>query len=71
MVCIEFRLTKIGPYAYHAPIGVPRILENTLPPHFIHGVEDREWEPYEEYLQTSRININVRQVFPKGFNPGL
>ncbi|PSS32177.1 hypothetical protein PHLCEN_2v2050 [Hermanssonia centrifuga] len=60
-----------GPRCRRAYHGVPRILENTLPPHFIHGVQDKEWEPYEEYLQTSRININVRQVFPKGFNPGL
>ena len=67
--------------------GVPRILENTLPVHLRtlpadddSGVEnrgvavverDREWAPYAEYMRTARINVNVRQVFPKGFNPGL
>ncbi|KAI6005468.1 hypothetical protein EDD15DRAFT_2384250 [Pisolithus albus] len=25
------------------------------------------WEPYKTYMQNARININVRQVFPKGF----
>ena len=53
--------------AYHA---VPRILENSLPPHLkVASMGDEEWEPYEEYLSTTRININVRQVFPKGFDP--
>ena len=50
--------------------GVPRILENTLPPHFDVLEEDpQDWKFYEEYLRTTRININVRQVFPKGFDP--
>ncbi len=26
---------------------------------------------YEEYLRGTRINVNVRQVFPKGFDPTL
>ena len=51
-------------------LGIPRILEGTLPPH-LHGSEDDgdEWPTYQCYLQRTRININVRQVFPKGFNP--
>ena len=57
--------------AYHA---VPRILEGSLPPHLKAAplgddIQRTEWEPYEEYLSTTRININVRQVFPKGFDP--
>ncbi|KAG6334374.1 hypothetical protein ID866_4713 [Astraeus odoratus] len=28
------------------------------------------WQPYSAYMQNARININVRQVFPKGFVPG-
>jgi len=57
--------------AYHA---VPRILEGSLPPHlkaasFGDDIQRTEWKPYEEYLSTTRININVRQVFPKGFDP--
>ncbi|TEB35865.1 hypothetical protein FA13DRAFT_1623777 [Coprinellus micaceus] len=48
--------------AYH---GVPRILEGTLPAHLKVGGED--WAPFAEYLETTRINVNVRQVFPKGF----
>ena len=51
--------------------GVPRILENTLPAHFAAGPSEDEWVPYEEYLRTTRVNINVRQVFPKGFVPEL
>jgi alkylated DNA repair protein alkB family protein 1 len=61
--------------AYH---GVPRILEGSLPAHLKenavlntpdddHYVED--WQPYGEYLEGARINVNVRQVFPRGFDP--
>jgi len=51
--------------------GVPRILENTLPQQLDVGDDDVEWtEEYEKYIRTTRININVRQVFPKGFDPG-
>ncbi|KIK95246.1 hypothetical protein PAXRUDRAFT_827205 [Paxillus rubicundulus Ve08.2h10] len=67
-----------GPACRRAYHGVPRILENTLPEHFSQapdhdgddegGMED--WELYRDYMQTTRININVRQVFPKGFDPG-
>lgn len=28
-----------------------------------------EWEPFAAYMATTRINVNVRQVFPKGFAP--
>src|SRR6266403_2405122 len=56
--------------AYH---GVPRILERTLPAYLGEGtnIDDELWTPYARYMDTTRININVRQVFPKGFNPGL
>jgi alkylated DNA repair protein alkB homolog 1 len=26
-----------------------------------------DWAPFAEYMKTTRININVRQVFPRGF----
>ncbi|KII88992.1 hypothetical protein PLICRDRAFT_159996 [Plicaturopsis crispa FD-325 SS-3] len=58
-----------GPACRRAYHGVPRILEGTLPLHLSAG--DLDWEPYAEYLKTTRININVRQVFPKDFDPGL
>lgn len=63
-----------GPACRRAYHGVPRILEGALPPHmkaanFQDETLARDWEPYEKYLMTSRININVRQVFPKGFDP--
>lgn len=51
--------------------GVPRILEDTMPPHFDPAAEDEGWTPYAEYLRTTRINVNVRQVFPKDFTPAL
>ena len=51
-------------------IGVPRILEGTLPAHLDDNVEHGEdWAPYAKYMRTTRINVNVRQVFPKGFEP--
>ncbi|KAI0928030.1 hypothetical protein AcV5_005724 [Taiwanofungus camphoratus] len=60
-----------GPACRRAYHGIPRILEDTLAPHFEGGDADSDWRVYEEYLRTTRININVRQVFPKGFNPTL
>lgn len=59
-----------GPACRRAYHGVPRILEGTLPPH-LEGGSDEDWEYYEEYLRGTRINVNVRQVFPQGFNPLL
>ncbi|EIW60838.1 uncharacterized protein TRAVEDRAFT_36424 [Trametes versicolor FP-101664 SS1] len=56
-----------GPACRRAYHGVPRILEGTLPSH-MEGGDD--WDIYEEYLRATRINVNVRQVFPKGFDPG-
>lgn len=61
--------------AYH---GVPRIFEGTCPTYLADpsaytlgrdGAED--WQPYAEYLHGARINVNVRQVFPRGFDPAL
>jgi len=63
-----------GPACRRAYHGVPRILEGSLPAHLKSSSIDDEalakkWQPYEDYLSTTRININVRQVFPKGFDP--
>ncbi|KAG1826996.1 uncharacterized protein BJ212DRAFT_1474195 [Suillus subaureus] len=63
-----------GPACRRAYHGVPRILEDTLPDHFSlksDGEGFSSWTSYELYMRTTRININVRQVFPKGFDPGL
>ena len=62
-----------GPACRRAYHGVPRILEGTLPAHLGEGihVNDESWLPYARYMDTTRINLNVRQVFPKGFNPDL
>ncbi|KXN69550.1 hypothetical protein CONCODRAFT_7959 [Conidiobolus coronatus NRRL 28638] len=53
---------------YH---GVPRIIENTLPEYLTSSktnpsLEEDElnyWDVIADYLQTTRVNINVRQVF--------
>ena len=50
--------------------GVPRILEGTLPLHLRSEADDDDWQSFAEYVNTTRININVRQVFPHGFDPG-
>ncbi|KAI8073115.1 hypothetical protein BC940DRAFT_211513, partial [Gongronella butleri] len=42
--------------AYH---GVPRILEDTLPRH----LGKAAWPIFGDYMEQSRINVNVRQVF--------
>jgi len=67
-------LIMSGPLCRRAYHGVPRILEGTLPEHFSQPPDpeddgDGDWEPYERYMRGARININVRQVFPKGFDP--
>ncbi|CAG8540555.1 3894_t:CDS:2 [Funneliformis caledonium] len=44
--------------------GVPRILEGTLPKYLDPYYDnDSEWKTYGDYMSTSRINVNVRQVF--------
>lgn len=61
-----------GPVCRRAYHGVPRILEGSLPLHLkSENIDDPngEWTPYDQYMRTTRININVRQVFPKGFDP--
>ncbi|TBU29048.1 hypothetical protein BD311DRAFT_662034 [Dichomitus squalens] len=64
-----------GPACRRAYHGVPRILEGTLPPHLegpnVWGSDEDDWGVYEEYLCGTRINVNVRQVFPKDFDPVL
>ncbi|KAF8628479.1 hypothetical protein AX15_003990 [Amanita polypyramis BW_CC] len=48
-----------GPECRRAYHGVPRILEGTLPPHLrSENTHDPEWPIYEEYMKTTRININ-------------
>ncbi|CAD6576720.1 MAG: hypothetical protein TREMPRED_001751 [Tremellales sp. Tagirdzhanova-0007] len=51
--------------SYH---GVPRIMEGTLPLHFLSSTEDSQpLAAAKKWLATGRININARQVFPPGF----
>ncbi|KAJ3573957.1 hypothetical protein NP233_g2082 [Leucocoprinus birnbaumii] len=51
-----------GPVCRRAYHGVPRILEGTLPPHLRSDAlseKEREcWAPYEEYIKSTRINVN-------------
>jgi len=60
-----------GPKCRRAFHGVPRILERSCPTHLMENEEEeaKEWDPYAHFLKTTRINVNVRQVFPKGFDP--
>ncbi|KIJ44393.1 hypothetical protein M422DRAFT_168575, partial [Sphaerobolus stellatus SS14] len=58
-----------GPGCRRAYHGVPRTLEDTLPAYLRDEGSDKDWQPYAAYLKTTRINVNVRQVFPRGFNP--
>ncbi|KAF8231323.1 hypothetical protein L208DRAFT_1470560 [Tricholoma matsutake] len=58
-----------GPECRRAYHGVPRILEGTLPPHLQASEANSDWNPYGAYMRSTRINVNVRQVFPKGFDP--
>ncbi|KAF5391429.1 hypothetical protein D9757_002030 [Collybiopsis confluens] len=59
-----------GPACRRSYHGIPRILENTLPS-YMKEMTDDGWAPFRAYMESTRININVRQVFPKGFTPAL
>ncbi|KAI7866290.1 hypothetical protein BDF14DRAFT_1816265 [Spinellus fusiger] len=46
--------------------GVPRIIQDTLPSYLSSKEacsDSPDWSPYGAYMETSRINVNVRQVF--------
>jgi alkylated DNA repair protein alkB family protein 1 len=48
--------------------GVPRIMEGTLPSHFLlKDGDSEEMKAVKEYISSARVNINARQVFPPGF----
>ncbi|KAH6580298.1 hypothetical protein BASA50_004316 [Batrachochytrium salamandrivorans] len=44
--------------------GVPLVMANTCPSYLLDGDEDEEWSSYSKWMDHSRLNINVRQVFP-------
>lgn len=46
--------------AFH---GVPRILERTCPDYLTQSESSPAFKPYAEFIQSARININIRQVF--------
>jgi len=50
--------------AFH---GVPRILEEQEAPTFL-TEEEPGWRAFAQYIKSTRININVRQVFPPGYS---
>lgn len=50
-------------------LGVPLILENTLPDYLSNNnqyPDSPDWKLYGDFMSTSRINLNIRQVYPKG-----
>lgn len=50
-------------------LGVPLILENTLPDYLSNNNEyadSPDWKLFGDFMDTSRINLNIRQVYPKG-----
>jgi alkylated DNA repair protein alkB family protein 1 len=74
-----FIMSGRGRQAYH---GVPRIMEGCLPKHFHPLAYDGQMQGEDgdageegdatdravrEWMATARVNINVRQVFPPGF----
>lgn len=49
-------------------IGVPLIIENTLPDYLSNNnqYDDApDWKLFGDFMSTSRINLNIRQVYPK------
>lgn len=59
-------MTKPCRKSFH---GVPLIIEDTLPDYLSNKNEyadSPDWKLIGDYLSTSRINLNIRQVFPKG-----
>lgn len=73
-------MSKESRICYHA---VPRILKAPLEPWNIQNediqqdaqpnayencINDLYWKPFNDYVQNSRININIRQVLKNGQN---
>ncbi|KAG1473558.1 hypothetical protein G6F56_000885 [Rhizopus delemar] len=48
--------------AFH---GVPLIIENSLP-EYLSNEEDPDYKLFGDFMSTSRINLNIRQVYPPG-----
>lgn len=49
-------------------IGVPLIIEDTLPDYLSNNntyQDALDWELYGDFMSTARINLNIRQVYPK------
>ncbi|KAI8979409.1 hypothetical protein BDF20DRAFT_906067 [Mycotypha africana] len=63
-------MTAVARKAYH---GVPRILEGTLPD-YLKADSDYDdfpdWKLFGDYMSTTRINLNIRQVFYKNKDDG-
>ena len=61
-------MSKFSRKCYH---GVPRIIQNSFKGEEIKEIGElpKEWknrpEEVRKYFETHRININVRQVYPK------
>jgi hypothetical protein len=50
-------------------LGVPRIIEGSLPNYLSNENEYNDspnWKLFGEFMSTSRINLNIRQVYPPG-----
>jgi alkylated DNA repair protein alkB family protein 1 len=43
-------------------IGVPLIIEDSLPEYLVNDDDDDDWKLYGEFMKTARINLNIRQV---------
>jgi alkylated DNA repair protein alkB family protein 1 len=48
---------------YFVILGVPKIIKGSLPDYMAH-CDDPKWPLYAKYMSTTRINLNIRQVFP-------
>lgn len=50
-------------------LGVPLIIEGSLPDYLSNNNEysdSPDWKLFGDFMSTSRINLNIRQVYPPG-----
>lgn len=48
---------------------MPLIIEDTLPDYLSNNnayQDAPDWKLYGDFMSTARINLNIRQVYPKG-----
>lgn len=61
----SIRVYILDSFFFFLFVGVPLIIENSLP-EYLSNEEDPDYKLFGDFMSTSRINLNIRQVYPPG-----